>query len=84
MSTTIYSTAANQELKDMGPTAWPALESRREKRFSNPGLLDAVKKTLVLIYVIAILGYAIVQPWISRPIIDFLKATGISCQSPTR
>jgi hypothetical protein len=84
MSTTIYSTAANQELADMYPTARRPLEVSREKQSSIQGLLDGVKKALVLIYVIAILGYAIVQPWISKPIIDFLKATGISCQSSTR
>ncbi len=84
MPATILSTAADQELRVMHPADRRALEAGREKHSSVQGLLDGVKKTLPLIYAIAILGYAIAQPWISKPIIDYLKAAGVSCQSPTR
>jgi hypothetical protein len=38
--------------------------------------LNGMKKILGIVFVVAILAYAIVQPWVSQSIIDYFRSIG--------
>jgi hypothetical protein len=73
---TIHS-ATGQGVKEINSRAQQIFRAEGEEQIPRLKLsVERIKKILGIIFVIAVLGYAIIQPWVSGPIIAYLRSIG--------